>query len=502
MWKGESAAGLAVWTQGEALYNAVDKRRVEDVKRLLGQGQDPNDDAMRGHGEEQWTPLHRAAAHGHEEMIDALLRAGADVNAFNQRQSTPLHLAAWSGHTLTVRQLLLAGADPAIKTNRNETAREVAVKMGHTDVMRAVDEHYAFLKARVNADHSRAKEEADRKRAINTACRLARESLAKGDAAWATQVIERGLLNDENNPELLELLHKAEVQTLVERTFKAEETLKLRDERCAEVEARLERTQAKVRDQTAQLAEMEESERAAKHAERQAVLLEEKTRLALQEAETRIAALRGDRSQGRVKVQARWGERGQWISFKTTRDIEIAPLQAKLAGALHVSAEELQTMDLQWRDDDKNWWRVVDESDLAEALEPPAVDATGSLTERELVEVVRNNKADKPVLLQLLPVLIQPDAASLLEARVVELQEQVSTLRAARPGSASGRRGPDTSRGDADPPKTPTLSSRPSSATFTRPLYEQVAAAIFIQKIARGRGCRVRAKREGSHQSE
>ena len=77
MWKGESAAGLAVWTQGEPLYNAVDKRRVENVKRLLGQGQDPNDDAMRGHGEEQWTPLHRAAAHGHEEMIDALLRAGA-----------------------------------------------------------------------------------------------------------------------------------------------------------------------------------------------------------------------------------------------------------------------------------------------------------------------------------------------------------------------------------------------------------------------------------------
>ena len=96
----------AGWTQGEALYNAVDKRRVEDVKRLLGQGQDPNDDAVRGHGEEQWTPLHRAAAHGHEEMIDALLRAGADVNAFNQRQSTPLHLASWSGHTLTVRQLV------------------------------------------------------------------------------------------------------------------------------------------------------------------------------------------------------------------------------------------------------------------------------------------------------------------------------------------------------------------------------------------------------------
>jgi hypothetical protein len=159
-----------------------------------------------------------------------------DVNALNQRSSTALHLACWAGLTETVRQLLLAGADPAIKTNRNETTREVAAKMGHTDVMRTIDEHYAFIKARVNADNARTKEEYDRKRAINSACRLAKESLAKGDAAWATQILERGLLNDPHHEELLELLHKAEVQQLAERTFAAEERAQITEERLRDTE--------------------------------------------------------------------------------------------------------------------------------------------------------------------------------------------------------------------------------------------------------------------------
>ena len=281
----------------------MDKCRVEDVKRLLGAGMDPNSDEQRGHGDEKWTPLHRAAAHGHVEIADALLRAGADANAFNQRQSTPLHLAAWSGHTLTVRQLLMGGADPAIKTNRNETSREVAVKMQHTDVMRAIDEHYAFIKARINADHSRVKEESDRKRALSSACRLAKESLAKGDAPWALQIIERGLLNDPKHPELLELLHKAEVQQLAERTFAAEAKVKLTEERLAEVEGRLERAQDKIRTQTKAAEELQEAARASAHNAKQASLQEERTRLALEATEKQVAALTLDRAEGRVKIQ-------------------------------------------------------------------------------------------------------------------------------------------------------------------------------------------------------
>jgi hypothetical protein len=508
MWKGETLAGRAVWSQGERLYDAVDKLRVEDVKRILGAGMDPNSDEQRGHGDEQWTPLHRASAHGSVELVDALLRAGADPNAFNQRQSTPLHLAAWSGHTLAVRQLLMGGADPAIKTNRNETSREVAVKMQHTDVMRAIDEHYAFIKARVNADHSRAKEDADRKRALNSACRLAKESLAKGDAPWAIQIIERGLLNDAEHPELLELLHKAEVQQLAERTFAAEEKAKLTEERLAEVEARLERAQDKIRTQTSAAEELEESARSAAHAAKQASLQEERTRIALEAAEQQVAALTLDRSEGRVKVQARWGERGQWISFKTTRDIELGTLQVKLAGALHVSVEELRTMNFQWRDQAHKWWRIVDDTDVTEALAPMALAAaeaaSGALSEKELMDVVRSNKADKPVLLQFLPAEIQPDQVAILEARVVELQAQVDALRSARPGSASRQKQQallsltSGGAGDAAEPATEGGGGTAGrTAVFSQPLYEQVAAATHIQKIVRGRLIRHKMTAEG-----
>eukprot|EP01052_Picozoa_sp_SAG31_P062884 SAG31_NODE_21844_length_539_cov_1.188636_1_plen_62_part_10 len=55
---------------GDVLYNAVDKRNFDNVKRLLAAGADPNSDAQRGHGEESWTPLHRAAAHGDAECLD------------------------------------------------------------------------------------------------------------------------------------------------------------------------------------------------------------------------------------------------------------------------------------------------------------------------------------------------------------------------------------------------------------------------------------------------
>jgi hypothetical protein len=453
-------------------------------------------DEQRGHGDEKWTPLHRAAAHGHVEILDALLRAGADPNAFNQRQSTPLHLAAWSGHTLAVRQLLMGGADPAVKTNRNETSREVAVKMQHTDVMRAIDEHYAFVKARINADHSRAKEESDRKRALNSACRLAKESLAKGDAPWALQIIERGLLNDPKHPELLELLHKAEVQQLAERTFTAEAKAKLTEERLAEVEGRLERAQDKIRTQTKAADELQETARVAAHAAKQASLQEERTRIALEAAEMQVAALTLDRSEGRVKIQARWGERGQWISFKTTRNINLAPLQEKLAGALHVSIEELRLMEFQWRDQHHKWWRIVDDSDVSEALGPMAVAAeeaaSGALSEKELMDVVRSNKADKPVLLQFLPAVIQPDQVAILEARVIELQAQVDALHNARPGSASRQKHMLSLTDDGAVEGAAAVLTGERTAVFSQPLYEQVAAATHIQKFARGRLARRR----------
>ena len=59
-----------------------------------------------------WTALHLAAQFGHVEVVDVLLRAGADVGAVHEGSGdTPLHNAAWKNHPAVIRLLLDAGAD-------------------------------------------------------------------------------------------------------------------------------------------------------------------------------------------------------------------------------------------------------------------------------------------------------------------------------------------------------------------------------------------------------
>ncbi len=55
---------------------------------------------------EGWAPVHYAAFEGRETALDALLAAGADVNALAPNKATALMLAARNGHAGLVRRLL------------------------------------------------------------------------------------------------------------------------------------------------------------------------------------------------------------------------------------------------------------------------------------------------------------------------------------------------------------------------------------------------------------
>ncbi|ELR23194.1 uncharacterized protein ACA1_067780 [Acanthamoeba castellanii str. Neff] len=61
---------------------------------------------------ERATPLHLAAAKGHDSVVDVLLRMGAAVDPLDKDRVTPLHDAAMRGNVQCLRLLLAAQADP------------------------------------------------------------------------------------------------------------------------------------------------------------------------------------------------------------------------------------------------------------------------------------------------------------------------------------------------------------------------------------------------------
>ena len=77
-----------------------------------------------------WTPIDCAANKGHENVVQVLVNAGADINPTDKQQTTPLHLAAQEGHLNVVTLLLESNAD-AGKCANTRNALDMAIDNGH-----------------------------------------------------------------------------------------------------------------------------------------------------------------------------------------------------------------------------------------------------------------------------------------------------------------------------------------------------------------------------------
>src|SRR5262245_5974043 len=173
-------SGARTWAADVPLVEAAKKDDIAAVRTQLKQGTNAN-----ARGADGSTALHWAAHLDNLEAADALIRAGATANVVNDSGATPLWLATENGSARMVGRLLQAGANPntplpsgetplmtasragsvqavqlllrrganpnAKESWREQTALMWAVAHQHTDVVRALIEGHADIRAKSKA---------------------------------------------------------------------------------------------------------------------------------------------------------------------------------------------------------------------------------------------------------------------------------------------------------------------------------------------------------------
>ncbi|HYC43593.1 MAG TPA: ankyrin repeat domain-containing protein [Noviherbaspirillum sp.] len=109
-----------------ALMIACFKGNKAAVEALLEKGAEVN--------KAGWTPLHYAAANGHDDIIRLLLDKSAYIDAESPNKTTPMMMAARGGHIYTVKLLLDEGADATLKNDLGMSAIDFAAKYEHKDI--------------------------------------------------------------------------------------------------------------------------------------------------------------------------------------------------------------------------------------------------------------------------------------------------------------------------------------------------------------------------------
>lgn len=109
------------------LMLAALKGELDLVEKMVKKGADVNKTG--------WTALHYAASNGHSAVIRLLLENYAYIDAESPNGSTPLMMASMYGSPESVKLLLDEGADPLLKNQQNMTALQFAQRGQRVDAI-------------------------------------------------------------------------------------------------------------------------------------------------------------------------------------------------------------------------------------------------------------------------------------------------------------------------------------------------------------------------------
>lgn len=116
--------------QGHALVHAARAGQDELVQELVRRGAELD----RG-GDDGFTALGAAAFAGRRSTVRLLLRAGADPERWGASGQTALHLAAAAGRIDVIDEMLRARVDPELLNRQRESALDVAAAAGRDAAM-------------------------------------------------------------------------------------------------------------------------------------------------------------------------------------------------------------------------------------------------------------------------------------------------------------------------------------------------------------------------------
>jgi ankyrin repeat protein len=161
------------------LIEAASKGYVEMTKLLLASNASTEIQDSTG----DWTALHHAAAENFPDVADALIRAGASVNAQDNVRDTPLHEAVRYKHMDVLRLLIEARASVNQGNNLNVTALHLATKQGDAAVCE-------LFVAAAEAEAAAPAPAADADAAVVPSTGVAAQGATPSDTASAVDAVE------------------------------------------------------------------------------------------------------------------------------------------------------------------------------------------------------------------------------------------------------------------------------------------------------------------------